>query len=199
VRLRLKIVAVLCSCAGTACSGHLPDAPAAAPKESSLAEQAQEVRDGRSTQLRVDATRLSDADLDTLSGLEDKLERINFGRTSISDEGIERLSHFERLEQLRLASPHVSDAGVSRLKRLKQLRHLHLIDAPITDLGLADLQAITSLESLYLDGAKVSDAGVRQFIDAMPQVHFHVDGGHHPNDRHDDHHDQKAVEKSEGD
>jgi hypothetical protein len=199
VRLRLAIAVVSLSCAGLACSPQSPDArPAGSPSELSLAEQAQQVRDGRSTQIRMDDTRVSDADLNLLSGLEDKLERVNFARSSISDEGIERLSHFERLEQLRLASSLIGDAGVSHLKGLKQLRHLHLIDAPITDVGLADLQGISSLESLYLDGTKVSDAGVRQFIDAMPQVHFHVDGGHHRADPHADSHEPAAVEKSDG-
>ncbi len=150
--------------------------------EPSLAQQAQSVREGKSNQIRLDRTLVTDDDLEQLDGLDDKLLRVNFSRTTITDLGMARLGSMQQLEQLRLASTKVSDAGAAHLDKLKHLRFLHLIDAPLTDAGLDSLHGLPSLESLYLDGARLSDEGIARFIDAMPHVHLHIDGGHHRTD-----------------
>jgi hypothetical protein len=166
--------------------------PVAESDEISLARQVEDVRVGQSNQIRVDRTAVTDADLRQLEGLEEKLERINISQSSITDVGLARLGRFKRLEQLRLASPRASDAGLESLEQLSRLRFLHLIDAPISDAGLDRLQSLPMLESLYLDGANLTDAGIDRFIKARPQVHLHIDGGHHHTDPHADDHEHEG-------
>jgi hypothetical protein len=144
------------------------DHPVANLPEPSLAEQAQAVREGRSNQIRLDRTLVVDRDLELLSGLESQLLRINFSRTEITDEGLERLGQMESLEQLRLASQRITDAGLVGLKQLEHVRFLHLID----------------MESLYLDGTSVTDDGIQRLVAALPQVHLHIDDHHHRLDPH---------------
>ena len=81
--------------------------------EMSFADQAREVREGRSNQIRLDHVLVSDEDLTQLEGLEPTLTRINLSHSKITDAGLARLSPLENLEQLRLASPHVTDSGLS--------------------------------------------------------------------------------------
>ena len=167
------------------CSGvRESDNPTVNSPEPSFAEQAHAVREGRSSQIRLDRALVVDRDLELLSGLESQLLRINFSRTEITDAGLERLSHMERLEQLRLASGRTTDAGMACLGKLEHVRFLHLIDMPITDAGLDHLHALKSLESLYLDGTRVTDEGIERLVAAMPKVHLHIDDHHHRLDPH---------------
>jgi hypothetical protein len=155
---------------------------AAARPEASLAAQAQAVRGGASDSVRLDDTAVRDEHLDVLDGLGQRLRRVNFSRSEISDAGLARLCQNAMLEQLRLQSPRVTDAGLAHVAGLKHLRFLHLLDAPITDAGLDQLHHLKQLESLYLDNTRVSDAGLARLIEAIPKVHLHIDDHHHPLD-----------------
>ena len=169
-----------------------PGATAAAPvAEPDVAQQAEAVRAGQSDQIRLDETLVSDGDLTHLAGLEDKLRRINLSRTTISDAGLTELAKFKHLEQLRLASPQITDAGLATLAQLHELKHLHLIGAPISDAGLAHLHGLQGLSSLYLDGTRATEDGMSKLVEALPGVHLHFDGGHHPGDQRADDHDHQ--------
>jgi Leucine Rich repeat len=174
---------VLAVVAGASCSRRV-DEDVDHAHEPSFAEQAQTVRDGRSTQIRLDTTEVDDDDLRHLEGLQEKLRRVNLSRTHITDAGLARLCAMRRLEQLRLASPNVHDEGLKNLQGLKNLRFLHLISTPITDAGLDQLHTLTSLESLYLDDTKVTDEGLGRLVAVLPKVHLHIDDHHHPLDPH---------------
>lgn len=173
----LRLIAAVITIAG--CAGPRVEDSAPTAPEISLTEQAEAVRRGESNQIRLDRTTASDADLEHLVGLENKLQRINFSRTELTDAGLERISHMGHLMQLRLRAPHITDAGIVHLQRLKQLRHLHLIDVPLTDAGIAQLHPLVGLDSLYLDGARATDTAFGQLKKALPGAHLHVDGGHH--------------------
>jgi hypothetical protein len=67
---------------------------------------------------------------------------------------------------------------------MNSLRFLHLIDVPITDAGLAHVSGMTWLESFYLDGGDCTDAGLRGLLQALPELHFHRDQLHLPDDPH---------------
>jgi hypothetical protein len=152
--------------------------------EASLAEQAQGVREGRSTQIRLDRTTVRDEDLGLLDGLDKRLTRVNFSRTEITDDGLARLCRLEMLEQLRISGPRITDDGLAAIAGLTHLRFLHLLDVPMTDSGLDRLHALTTLESLYLDRTKVTDEGLARLLAALPDVHLHIDDHHHPADSH---------------
>ncbi len=167
-----------------ACSPRVVEPPSIETHEDSFAEQARAVRDGRSTQIRLDAAEVTDDDLNHLRGLEDKLRRINLSRTRVTDDGLKLLGTMHKLEQLRLSGPNISDAGLKAVAQLSGLRFLHLIDAPITDVGLDQLHSLDHLESLYLDGTRVTDEGLGRLVAAMPGVHLHIDDHHHRLDPH---------------
>jgi hypothetical protein len=165
------------------------------PAEPSLAQQLEAVRAGRSNEIRLERQAFTPEDLAHLDGLENSLERLNLGQTTLDDESLRRLARFKKLVQLRLRAPAVTDAGMAHVAGLEQLRYLHLLDVPITDAGLQQLQALGKLESLYLDHARISDAGARAFVEARPDVHFHIDGDHPRGDPHDDHHAHKDAKQ----
>jgi hypothetical protein len=171
---------------GLACSRQPIDQAASGPEqvEAAFAQQAEAVREGASSQIRLDRTVVSDDDLRHLDGLESKLARLNLSQTQITDDGLARLCAMTRLEQFRLASPQITDEGLKSIARLEHLRFLHLIDMPITDAGLDELRGLKSLESLYLDGTKVTDEGLARVVKALPRVHLHIDDHHHRLDPH---------------
>jgi Leucine-rich repeat (LRR) protein len=150
--------------------------------ELTLAEQAAAVRQRRSDVIRIDRALVRDDDLALLADLKSDLRRINFSRTELTDSGLARLCELENLEQLRLSSSRITDAGLASVGQLKRLRFLHLRDMPISDAGLDYLHGLKNLESLYLDGAKVTDDGLARLIQALPNVHLHIDDHHHPLD-----------------
>ncbi len=158
-----------------------------------MAEQVAAVRDGQADEIRLAHTVVTDDDLSRLDGLEDRLTRINFSRTEITNQGLTRLCQLPHLMQLRLASRHLDDHGLASLTNLKELRHLHLMDAPITDAGLESLRALKNLESLYLDRTQVSDEARGRFEEEMPGVHVHFDNGHHGLGPHHADHDHPAA------
>jgi len=191
--LKCHFAAVACLIFTVGCTRESnPDAVPHHAPEASLTEQAQAVRDGRADTIRLDRSAVSDDDLKQLDGLEDKLLRVNFSRTSLTDAGLARLCRFERLEQLRVMSPRLTDEGMPHLKNLEHLRHLHLIAAPLGDAGLEHLQALSGLESLYLDGIRASDAAITRLIEALPKTHVHIDGGHHHGDQRADDHEHRG-------
>jgi hypothetical protein len=82
------------------------------------------------------------------------------------------------LELLRLESPGVTDDGMAVLTELPSLRFIHLLDARLTDAGLVHLHQMERLESLYLDRVQVTDEGLEDLLQALPNLHVHIDDAH---------------------
>lgn len=112
------------------------------------------------------------------------LRFLNLPQADLSDESLQVLIELPKLELLRFGSPRVTDAGMESVAKLSHLRHLHLIGVPITDAGLDKLHELRSLESLYLDDTKVTDEGLERFLNALPDVHLHINQQHHDRDPH---------------
>lgn len=125
---------------------------------------------------------LADAGLERLMAAAPALEVLNLPDSRCTDAGLAHVAALPDLRLLRLHSPHVTDAGLAHIAGMKSLRFLHLIDVPITDAGLAHLSGMTWLESFYLDGGDCSDAGLRGLLQALPELHFHRDQLHLPDD-----------------
>lgn len=110
------------------------------------------------------------------------LTTLNLPRARFTDEGLRQIAALPELQLLRFHSPHVTDAGLAHVAGIQSLRFLHLIDVPITDAGLPHLYGMTQLESFYLDGGRCSDAALGELLRALPQLHFHRDQLHLPED-----------------
>src|SRR5262249_4633654 len=140
-----------------------------------LALQAEDIRAGKSSQLRLDHMVVRPSDLTALDGIEDRVERVNFSHTELDDEALALLCRCKNLEQLRISSAKISDRGMEHVAALTKLRFLHLLDAPITDAGLDQLHGLKTLESIYLDHTRVTDEGIARLLAALPNVHLHLD------------------------
>lgn len=131
---------------------------------------------------------VDDAMLRDLAGL-DSLQILNLPNGAFTDEGLKTLAELPDLELLRFRSPHVTDAGMQNIAAIPSLRFLHLIDVPVTDAGIAALHKMQQLESLYIDGGRCTDDGLRALLEALPELHFHRDQLHLPDDPHRHPHD----------
>lgn len=195
MRFSLKATAPLLLAMGliatTGCTDSEPATPPAPEKtavkptprpESTWEKEIDQVRQGRSAEVRLLRTPVTDKQLADLAGLEE-LRRINLPSSQITDEGLAKIVEVApQLELLRLGSPHITDAGIAHIGRMETLRFLHLIDVPLTDAGLVHLEKMTHLESFYLDGGKATDEGLSALITALPKLHFHRDQQHLPGD-----------------
>ena len=169
-------------------------------------EDLQRVEDkGAVTELFLDVPRLSATDYQVLSqfpslrhlrvragGVDDPivheiaqlpgLEQLNLPQAEFTDAGIAAVTGMSQLELFRFGSPHVTDEGLRSVAAIPRLRFLHVIDTPITDRGLVYLQGAQRLESFYIDGSDITDQGIEVFLEAMPEVHFHIDQLHDDRD-----------------
>lgn len=123
------------------------------------------------------------------------LKMLNLPNGEFTDDGMQHLTELKDLELLRFGSPHVTDEGLAVVSQLPSLRFLHLIDVPITDAGLQHLHPLTGLESFYLDGGRCTDEGLYSLLRARPDLHFHRDQLHLPDDPHAHPHDSPPVQQ----
>jgi hypothetical protein len=131
--------------------------------------------------LKIRGAAITDNGLRQLTGMKD-LRYLNLPQADLTDQGLVLLAAFPRLESLRLGSPRLTDEGLLAVASLGELRFLHRIDVPVSDKGLVHLRRLDQLESLYLDGAELSDDGVVGLLEALPQLHLHLDQQHHDRD-----------------
>lgn len=112
------------------------------------------------------------------------LRIVNLPNADLTDAGFAAFERLPHLVQLRLRSPRVSAEGLQALKTFPSLLRLHLIDVPVTDAGLRVFNELPQLQSLYLDGATISDAAYDALFVARPELHLHLNQGHHDRDPH---------------
>ena len=114
---------------------------------------------------------------------------VNLPAAALTDRGLQMLAGLPNLELLRFHSPNVTDAGLAHIAEMPALRFLHLIDVPVTDAGLEHLYGLTRLESFYLDGSHCTQTGLGELLKALPDLHFHWNQMHLPDDPRADDHD----------
>lgn len=113
-----------------------------------------------------------------------QLTTLNLPNAQFTDAGLVSIATLPNLQLLRFHSSQVTDAGLLPVSQMQSLRFLHLIDVPITDAGLEHLHGMTWLESFYLDGGDCTDDGLYALLKALPDLHFHKDQLHLPDDPH---------------
>lgn len=182
---------------GSSASRPRTNAPAAEPTWSG---QVQDVRDGRSTQIRleahaigtdewnelhdgcgalrvleVDRAGIGDADLQVLASLPG-LTRLKLG-APISDAGVEALVAAQHLEILNLPEADITDDGLAALATLPRLQLLRLHSRRVTDAGLAHIADMKSLRFLHLIDVPITDAGLQHLYGMTWLESFYLDGG----------------------
>ena len=135
---------------------------------------------GRLRRLRIGSP-VGDVGLNEISRA-GSLQLLNLPRGDFTDDGLRELASLPRLELLRFHSSHVTDAGMQHIAAMPALRFLHLIGVPITDAGLLPLHGLGDLESFYLDGGACTDDGLSRLLQELPELHFHHNQLHLPDD-----------------
>jgi hypothetical protein len=137
----------------------------------SLMPIAADAKSYRFTALNV-AKEFSDASLDVLKPLADKISSLDLARTKLSDAGLAKVARMKNLKELHLENTAISDAGLDHLKGLSGLEYLNLYNTKVTDAGLPKLAGLTQLKSLYLWQSGVTQAGVTALKAKLPQAHI---------------------------
>lgn len=118
--------------------------------------------------------KVTDRDLALLEGLESSLVWLDLSTTSISDEGLKRLSHYERLRRLWVQQTGITDAGLPNLATLTTLEALNLHSTGVTDEGIQALRPLEHLRRLYLWKTNVTRTGAANLRAGMPNVDINL-------------------------
>lgn len=102
-----------------------------------------------------------------------RLRNVNFVRTAISADEVERMHTLPSVTKLGLHHADLSDAHFQRLTTLTQLRQLYLSDNEITDEQFMKLAKLHELEKLLLHTPNITLAGIQQLRAAMPQCEIY--------------------------
>ena len=91
------------------------------------------------------------------------LTSLDLFHCSITDEGLNKLSHMTSLTSLNLGICYnITDAGLKELRHMSALASLDLSGCSITDAGLKELEHMISLTSLILDACyNITDVGLK--------------------------------------
>jgi hypothetical protein len=137
------------------------------------------------TELWLDGTNATDADLTSLKGMtkprklspgrtkvtgeglrdlkEVPLRALNLGATQPNDAGLEQIVALGKLSQLLLSETAITDAELKYLV-MAPLNDLRIAKTPITDAGLTQLAALRGISKLDLSGTKISNEGVKHLV-----------------------------------
>lgn len=176
LRTQYLVLIGLLAAAFAGCSSQRSSAvetPAIA--EPSFSDQLAAVRNGAAVRIQVEASPLSDRDLQQLAGA-DVLHtlQVDHPDSRITADGIQRLAALSNLDHLRLRGPGIDDAALAEIAKLRGLRILNVPRGEFTDDGLASLKALPDLEQLRFGSPHVSDAGMKRLAEfpALKRLHL---------------------------
>ena len=127
----------------------------------------------RFTALNV-AKDFTDAGLEPLIPVADKIASLDLARTKITDAGLKAVAAMKNLAELHLENTGIGDAGLDHLKDLASLEYLNLYNTKVTDAGLQKLAGLAKLKALYLWQSGVTKAGVAQLKARLPGAHINT-------------------------
>jgi len=125
----------------------------------------------RFTALNV-AKEFSDAGLDALAPIANKIASLDLARSKVTDAGLAKVVAMKNLQELHLENTATSDAGLDHLKGLATLEYLNLYNTKVTDAGIAKLAGLGKLKALYLWQSGVTKAGVAALKAKLPGAHI---------------------------
>ena len=128
--------------------------------------------------LYFDSTDLTDKGIEVISQLPNLRELvIGFGRTQVTNSGIERLSRNQALETVRLYHLDITDEGLANLSSFSKLKELTIYsDAPrkkgLTESGIRFLKKLSKLKRLEVGGGWLSEDAVAELRQALPDCNI---------------------------
>jgi hypothetical protein len=137
----------------------------------SLMPVAADAKSYRFTALNV-AKEFTDAGLDALAPIADKVASLDLARTKVTDAGLAKIAAMKGLQELHLENTAISDAGLDHLKGLSSLEYLNLYNTKVTDAGIAKLAGLAKLKALYVWQSGVTKAGVAALKAKLPKAHI---------------------------
>lgn len=121
--------------------------------------------------------KLKDEDMKLLSSLS-TLQELHLHGTTITDEGLKQIAGLTNLTYLGLIGvANISDAGMKSLVDMQKLEELRIGNTNIGDAGLKELAKLKSLKMVGLIGTKVTQDGLKEFSEALPNMHHNLGPG----------------------
>jgi hypothetical protein len=111
------------------------------------------------TLVKVEVGQAQDRDVQRLSQQMTIRDLVVSG--SISDEGLESISHLGNLERLSIKGGNFSGVGLATLSHLPKLRSLAISNATLTDDPVASIGRLTTLEDLSLSDTRLGSKQLR--------------------------------------
>ena len=139
----------------------------------SLMPIAADAKTFRFTALNV-AKEFSDAGLDALAPIADKIASLDIARSKVTDAGLAKLAAMKNLKELHLEGTAIGDAGLDHLKGLAELEYLNLYGTKVTDAGIAKLAEVKSLKKLFVWQTAVTTAGAKALEAKIPGLVVNV-------------------------
>lgn len=136
----------------------LKDPPKAQPPEPSFRQQVEAVRQGRSREIRSDAT-VGEVEFAQLRGLT-TLETLSLFNALVSDSDsmADAMATLVELKQLRLEKTQVGDRLAKVLGKLPMLTTINLPNCEISDEGIQEWPSLSELVLLRIGSPNLSDA-----------------------------------------
>lgn len=92
--------------------------------------------------------------------------------TLVTGTGLKHLKCSENMQYLTLTGCPLTHSGIAEIARFKRLRDLDLKRTPVSDVDLKHLKQLAALRSLNLYGTKVTEAGVGELQKALPKCNI---------------------------
>jgi hypothetical protein len=179
----------------------LKDPPKAEPLEPSFRQQVEAVRQGRTREIRSDAT-VGDVEFAQLRGLT-TLETLSLSNALVSDSDsmADALATLVELKELRLEKTYVGDRLAKVIGKLSKLTTINLPNSEISDEGINEWPSLSelvllrigspnlsdaafetiakmhALRFLHLIDVSISDAGLKHLHGMQQMESFYLDGG----------------------
>lgn len=97
------------------------------------------------------------------------LERLELGRTRVTDDGLSHLGGLRRLTALDLSDTAVTGDGLRHLAGLTELRILTVARTPLAGVGLEHIGRLSGVTTLVLSGTVVDDTAVAR-LGPLPRL-----------------------------
>lgn len=106
---------------------------------------------------------ITDEQMQSLQEISDQLVWLNLGHTPVTDAQLEHVARLKKLRVLYLNNTSVSDEGLARLSVLTDLRWLSLVGTRVTDRSFTTIEELSNLTNLFLYQTAVAPEAVRNF------------------------------------